>query len=219
MENKLTKSKVFNIVASTMVGIVGILVVVFAILRWAEVNDLNPNLAIRIVFGVGCLLLGLTLAVVSLVKTNRTLEITGLAVGSSLTALGIFMFFDEAGAVMDTILGLVTPIALVTGAAYLLVKAIISLCEKLNKKVCIFYIVVSAIIITLGILLIVFREKLINLIWIVVGLAMIFGSLLSIIKLIKGENEENSKHKEKEEPIEQPEEEAEKLPFEEIENE
>lgn len=204
MENKLAKSKVFKIVSATMVGIVGILVVLFAILRWANVNDLNPNLTIRVVFGVGCLILGLVLAIFAYIKTSKTLEIGGLAVGSAITAFGVFMFFEEAGAVMDTILGLVTPLALVVGAVYLLVKAIISLCKKLNKKVCVFYIVLSAIVITLGVLLIVYRAKLINLIWIIVGLLMILGAVMNMIKAVKKENEDKKDEKPAEEPIEEP---------------
>lgn len=204
MENKLAKSKVFKIVSATMVGIVGILVVLFAILRWANVNDLNPNLTIRVVFGVGCLILGLVLAIFAYIKTSKTLEIGGLAIGSGLTAFGIFMFFNEAGAVMDTILGLVTPLALVVGAGYLFIKAIISPSEKLNKKVCIFFMVTSAIVITLGVLLIVYRDKLINLIWIIVGLLMILGAVMNMVKAVKKESEDKKDEKPAEEPEEEP---------------
>lgn len=192
MEKTFLKSKAFNIVWSTLVAALGVLVIVFAILRWANVNDINPNLAIRVVFGVGCLLIGVILAILGLVNTSKSLEVTGIIAGSSLTAFGIFMFFEEAGAVMDTVLGLVTPIILVTFASYLLIKAIVSLCEKLDKRVCIAYIIVSAIIITLGVLLIVYRAKLINLIWIIVGVLMLLSGIANIIVSFKKEKNETA---------------------------
>ena len=180
MKKSFLESKWFNILYAAIMVLAGILVVVFAIVRWASNPSFDPTLVLRIVVGVTCLLIGIYLSIKCLVMEKKSSVFLSVVLGSSLVGVGIFMFFKESGQLMDTLLGLAFPLGLAAFGFFMLPKGIILTTGKENRKLGIGTIIVGAILLTIGIVFVVYRSTLVNLSWIFVGLVIAVNGLANL---------------------------------------
>lgn len=180
MKKSFLESKWFNILYAAIMVLAGILVVVFAIVRWASNPSFDPTLVLRIVVGVTCLLIGIYLSIKCLVLEKKSSVFLSVVLGSSLVGVGIFMFFKESGQLMDTLLGLAFPLGLAAFGFFMLPKGIILTTGKENRKLGIGTIIVGAILLTIGIVFVVYRSTLVNLSWIFVGLVIAVSGLANL---------------------------------------
>ena len=127
MKNLLS-SKILKIIASILYIAVGVLVVVFAIIRWANHGgDIDPTVAIRIVSAIGLFTMGLYIGIRALIERSDDIDFIPLVSASILVGAGCFFCFPISGDVMDVVVGLVMPLLLASAGLFMFVKSLFNL--------------------------------------------------------------------------------------------
>lgn len=188
MEKLLKKVNAIRIITTIITILVGIVTVILAIVALVNKDSgSTANLAIRIMFGVYCLVLAIVLAILHIAKSPKTFDLKAVALYGPLTGFGIFLFTGAAGLALDIVVAVMLP-ALVAGfGIFLVIKAIVDMINgngTTTKNV--ITLVVGILVAALGIVFCVLADRtLANVIWIILGVLITISAIVALVGFIK----------------------------------
>lgn len=184
MGNK-DKLTIIKISIAILVGIAGLLTFIFAILKLSGGTKVSSDIVIRILLGIVLLIIGTSTSLFTIFSNSasKTLNvvIAGLCIG-----IGIYCFFNDSSAFLTQIVAFIIPLIIASVGGLMLIKAIVDGIRKTNNTF-IFSAVLGAVLLTGGIVIAVFHNNanLIEVIWLLLGLAIIAASIGAIIFTLK----------------------------------
>lgn len=198
MDTNKNTMKILKTILAIIVGVIGLVTFIFAILRLADVQDSDPSGALRIVGGVALTAVGAVFLVLCLLKHNEKeiMNYRDLLISALFLGFGIFCFMPESGGVIHDVVMIVIPLIFMCFGVGLFIKSIINLVKKLPTKKVLPILLSSLLFIVIGIIFVIFHEneKLEAVVWMVVGLAMLAISIINVVYILKG-NKEAKEHK------------------------
>ena len=190
-ENTNKNTKVLNIVSACLSGVAGLLTVIFAILAMANVSNIDATVAIRFVVGIGLIIVGIAMGIVALIQGKKSTSVTPVAIAGVTLAVGTFMLFDVAGGILNVFVGALIPMIIAGVGVFVIVKAIFSACNKLGAKVWVSMLCIGIVATAFGITFFALAlnedtaKVTVNIVWLIVGLIMVVGSIFTIANACK----------------------------------
>lgn len=180
----------FKSIIWVLVGVVGIITVIFAILGYTNAKVADPGSLLKYISATGLVVAGLALLLLGFIKDKESKagNILDLFSGSILLGVGIFLFIDKENKFIQSIVTVIVPIILACFGSTLFVKTIISLIKKEPTKSILPSLICGAFLIALGIVFYILAPKneyIVDTIWLLIGLTMIGYSVISLISIIK----------------------------------
>lgn len=180
----------FKSILWVLVGVVGLITVIFAILGYTNAKVTDPGSLLKYISATGLVVAGLALLLLGFIKDKESKagNILDLFSGSILLGVGIFLFIDKENKFIESIVKVIVPIILACFGCTLFVKAVIGLIKKEPTKSILTPLICGALLVTLGIVFYILAPKneyIVDTIWLLIGLTMIGYSILSLVKIIK----------------------------------
>jgi len=183
MKNVNTKLAV-KIGLSIVVGITGLLTVIFAILNLAGSKTIDSSTVLRVMVGILLIIIGTSTSLLTIFATPESKPFD-LLTGALFIGLGVYFFVDKT--VLDTLAVLLFPLIIACLGGLMLIQSIADLARKTNNKA-VFNLIVSICLLVIGILFAVYHkdQTLKSVVWLLVGLAIIVLSIGEIVFTLKG---------------------------------
>lgn len=173
-----------KIIAAAVVGIAGLLTVIFAILQMtgAEVESSRP---LRIVIGIVGILAGLALLIIGIIKEKDKFPVKDAASAGAAIAFGIFLFLDEADEIFAAFVGRIFPIILAGVGLAIVIKGIAMICKKNAVKEWLPVVIGGTVAFVVGLCFAIFSEQTINVTYLFLGLVIVLVAVIDIITASK----------------------------------
>ena len=182
---KIFNDKLLKIVAACISIVIGLLVMIFAIIRWAKPDsNTNPEQVVSICLAIGFLSIGFIIGLLGFVDSRKSLEVPFLSASVTLVTLGAFLCFkNESALLLELFINMIVPILICVLGGFLLVKAIISLCNDLDRNTCIYMLVFGVVFFVAGFLLTWYRfnNGVNNFMWVMVGISILLGGIGTLL--------------------------------------
>ena len=164
--------------------IIGVTTVALAIMQLVNDTGFDSTFAIRIITGVACMVFGVTEFIIGLTKSDENASLKESIAGAIIIGVGVFLCLPAAFSILNTLVGYMLPILVACGGFAIAIKGVITAFQKAPLKKWLVFVVVGAIIGTLGVIFTVFYEKLSNVIWLILGCGIALGGIADILIII-----------------------------------
>jgi len=183
MKNVNTKLAV-KIGLSIVVGLTGLLTIIFSILSLAGSKGVESSSILRIVIGVLLIIIGTSISLLTIFATPNS-KAFDLLTGALFIGIGVYFFIKHD--VLNTLAILLFPLIVACFGGLLLIKSIYDLIQKSNNKP-VFNLIVAICLITVGTLFAIFHDKkeLQAIVWLLLGISILVLSIGEIIYTLKG---------------------------------
>lgn len=182
---KVSTNLVVKIALAIIVGITGLLTVIFAILNLAGTETIDSSAILRIMIGVLLIIIGISTSLLT-IFANPEAKSFDLLSGALFIGIGIYFFVEDH--VLNNIAALLFPLIIACLGLLMLIKSIADLVKKSGNKT-ILTIIISIIFLVAGICFAVFYKnvKLQSVIWLLLGIGIIVLSIGEIVFTLKGQ--------------------------------
>lgn len=182
--NKLINNQTLKIALGIIIGITGVLTVIFSILNLAKVESVNPSTVLQFLIGVILVVIGTSVSVLAIFSESPAKPVAFISAAIVL-GLGISLFIQEG--VVYSIVGLVFPIVVACFGTLTFILSIVQGIKKTNNKF-VLNMILSAGLIAAGVCFAVFNKNktLQAIIWLLIGFTIIALSIIYIVFTIKG---------------------------------
>lgn len=180
METLLSKHKWIRLLLGIAILLAGVAVIILAVMGVNAISTI-----VSVIIAVLCFLYGGILIIATLVKNPRTPFQVEVLVGAIFIGIGITLCIPQVINSLEQCLMYLIGFSLISLGAVALIKAIIIMCYKDPVTNWIFTLIAGALILTGGILLVIFRNKVIQANNIILGSLIVVLGIFEIITYAK----------------------------------
>lgn len=183
MKNVNTKLAV-KIGLSIVVGLTGLLTIIFSILNLAGSKGVESSSILRIMVGILLIIIGSSTSLLTIFATPESKPFDLLS-GGLFIGIGVYFFINHD--VLNTIAILLFPLIVACFGGLMLIQSIFDTVKKTNNK-SVFNMIVSICLLVIGILFAVFHKNqtLQSVVWLLLGIAIVILSIGEIVYTLKG---------------------------------
>lgn len=178
MSKLIKKDKWTLIGIGSVLAIAGIITIVLAIADKSKLNSI-----FSIIVAISLFVLGGLLIIASLLKTSYSLLESNFLSGSVAIALGVILCIETG--LLPSILIYVIAISILSFGVAVLIRGIILTTKKAPTKYYVFAYIFSAVLITAGILGLIFRSETQSFVYILAGIALLVFGVVELVEGIK----------------------------------
>ena len=180
-------NKIIKAVSACLVSIASLVMVILAIVNLVRnQGGESETIAFRIIACVMLILASILSTVVVVSKDPKHFDVRLVIFNGLLLGAGIFVVLPVAGEVANTIVGWLIPCLIIGLGAFFIVATVISLINKINKRSTdILAMILGALMLVIGILLLCFAEKVVPIMWLIIGIILLVYSIFALVAVFK----------------------------------
>ena len=182
-------NKIIKAVSASLVTIASLVMVILAIVNLVRnQGGESETIAFRIIACVMLILASILATAVVVSKDPKHFDVRLVVFNGLLLGAGIFVVLPKAGEVANTIVGWLIPCLIIGLGAFFIVATVISLINKINKRSTdILAMILGALMLVVGILLLCFAEKVVPVMWLIIGVILLVYSIFALVAIFKKE--------------------------------
>lgn len=182
----LRKYKWLRLFMEGLIAVASIVMIVLAAVQLGGGKAEAPTIVFQIIAGIILMIAGIMSAVVSIMRDKESFDIKAAAIAGLLFGLGIFIVLPAAETALGIVILYLVPSVIIGVGAFLFLETVIAWANKAeNKNNNIMQIILSIIMIVAGILLLVFADKILPAVWLVLGVVLLLTSVFDIVRIAK----------------------------------
>lgn len=187
MLESLKKYAWHKLVLGVVAACAGLATVILAIVKMCKEDAAGPAKAIQIILGIILIVVGACAVVASFVAADDEKEQGATLISGAISVgFGAFLLTKYGEGLLDVIVCYIWPILIASVGGAFVVKAIVDLCTKKDRKSAIVLMVVGAVMLALGIVFAVFVEDWSGRVsWLLLGLTVLAVGAFEIYRWAK----------------------------------